>query len=85
MTIATHTLTDGLNNFIFEVTPDVCLIKFVNCFGAITETMELTIQEGRKQWQLALRMGNKRGYTNPRRPEPSAFAVEMGETPLYVD
>jgi hypothetical protein len=85
MTTATHSLTDGLNNFIFEVTADVCLIKFVNCFGAITETMECTVEEGRKHWALALRQGNKRGYTNPRRPEPSAFAVEMGETPLYVD
>jgi hypothetical protein len=85
MTTATHTLTDGLNNFIFEVSDDTCLIKFVNCFGAITETMQLTVEKGRKQWSLALRMGNKRGYTNPRRPEPSAFAVEMGEVPLYVD
>jgi hypothetical protein len=85
MTIATHTLTDGLNNFIFEVSDETCLIKFVNCFGAITETMQFTVEEGRKQWKLALACGNKRGYTNPRRPEPSAFAVEMGEVPLYVD
>lgn len=85
MATATHTLTDGLNNFIFEVSADACLIKFVNCFGAITETMEFTIAEGRKQWKLALDCGNKRGYTKPRRPEPSAFAAEMGEVPLYVD
>jgi len=85
MTTSTHTLTNGLQNFIFEVAGDTCLIKFVNCFGAITETMEFTVAEGRKQWKLALDCGCKRGYTNPRRPEPSAFAVEMGETPLYVD
>ena len=85
MTTATHTLTDGLNNFIFEVSAKNCSIKFVNCFGAITETMEFTVEEGRKQWKLALACGNKRGYTNPRRSEPSAFAVEMGETPLFVD
>ena len=64
---------------------DLCVVKFVNAFGAITETMEFTIEEGRKQWDLALRCGNKRGYSVPRRPQPSAFAVEMGETPLYVD
>ena len=85
MTTATHTLTNGLQNFIFEVSADTCVIKFVNAFGAITETMEFTVEEGRKQWKLALGCGCTRGYTNPRRPEPSAFAVEMGETPLYVD
>ena len=84
MTTATHTLTNGAQNFIFEIS-DVALIKFVNEFGAITETMEFTIEEGRKQWKLALSCGCKRGYTNPLRPEPSAFAVEMGETPLFVD
>lgn len=47
--------------------------------------MEFTIAEGRKQWKLALDCGNKRGYTKPRRHEPSAFEVEMGEVPLYVD
>ena len=85
MTTATHTLTDGLNNFIFEVSAENCLIKFVNCFGAITDTMEFTVEGGRRQWKLALACGSKRGYTNPLRPEPSAFAVEAGETPLFVD
>ncbi len=84
MTTATHTLTDGLNNFIFEVSTDICLIKFVNCFGAITETMEFTVEEGRKQWKLALACGNKRGYSLPRRPEPSLFAIKKGEKPLHA-
>ena len=84
MTTATHTLTNGLQNFIFEVTADVCLIKFVNCFGVITETMEFTIEEGRKQWKLALDCGCKRGYTNPRRPEPSAFDDNRWEAELAL-
>jgi hypothetical protein len=84
MTTATHTLTNGLQNFIFEVTEDVCLIKFVNCFGAITETMEFTIEEGRKQWKLALDCGCERGYTNPRRSEPSAFDDNRWEEELAL-
>lgn len=82
MTTAIHTLTNGQQNFVFEVTGETTIIKTVNVFGGLTKAETLATSEGRKQWAFALKCGCVKGWTeSPYRDQPSAY----DEEPLYVD
>lgn len=82
MTTATHTLTNGAENFIFSVSDTEATLTTINQFGAETDKEVTTVEELRSLWLAALKHGCKRGWTNPIRIQPSAFD---NEEPLYCD
>ena len=49
MTTATHTLTDGLGFFIFEVTEDHLPDQVRQLLGSHHRDRQFTVEEGRKQ------------------------------------
>ena len=73
MTTATHTLTNGLQNFIFSVTDMEASLATINEWGVEVEKEIMSVAALRQQWTAALKHGCKRGWTNPRREQPSAF------------
>jgi len=73
MTIATHSLTNGKNNFLFTVNGSEGTLITINQFGAEIEKEVMTVEELRQLWKAAVKHGCKRGWTNLLRAEPSAF------------
>lgn len=79
---AIHTLTNGHQNFIFEVGDRSVTIKTVNAFGGMELEETRTLAQGRYQWKMALKHGCTKGWTVSKyREQPSRF----DEEPLYVD
>ena len=79
---AVHTLTNGHQNFIFEVGPRSATIKTINAFGGLEHEEERTLGQARYQWRMALKHGCTKGWTvSEYREQPSAF----DEEPLCVD
>ena len=85
MTTAIHTLTNGHQNFIFEVRNDGATIKTVNAFGGVEHEEERTIDQARYQWRMALKHGCKRGWTISKyRAHPSFFDDNRCEAELAL-
>ena len=76
MTTATHSLTNGLQNFIFTVTDFDASLVVINEWGQETHKEVMSVQELRRQWAAAIKHCCHRGWTNPRRSQPSAFDAD---------
>ena len=82
---AIHTLTNGYQNFIFEIREDGATIWTINVFGGLEHEEERTIDQARYQWQMALKHGCKRGWTvSQYREQPSAFDDNRWEEELAL-
>jgi len=95
------TITNGTQNWLFEINGDQAQIFEVNQFGFIEKIREMTRDEARTFYARAFRLivDIRKGWEAPKscpietnqnplytgEPNPSDFAVEMGEIPLYVD
>lgn len=84
MTTATHTLTNGVQNFIFTVSGSEAILTTISQFGAEVEKEVMTVAALRAQWTAALKHGCKRGWTNPIRTQPSAFDENCWEAELAL-
>ena len=73
MLTVTHTLTNGVQNFIFSVTDTEASLTEINEWGVEVEKEIMSVAALRQWWTAALKHGCKRGWTNPRREHPSAF------------
>lgn len=83
--IATHTLTNGFQNFIFEVDADHATVKTINAFGNCDLVEELTVDQARYQWKMALKHGCTIGWTvSEYRQQPSAFDENIYEAQLAL-
>lgn len=95
------TITNGTQNWLFEITGNQAEIFEVNQFGFIEKVRRMTTEEARTFYARAFRLivDIRKGWEAPQsctietdqnplymgRPTPSSFSVEMGEVPLYVD
>ena len=81
MTTATHTLTNGIENYQFEIQGDLTILTTVNAAigrnGGLLAREEITTAEARKMWGYALKHGCVKGWTEATVADP--------EAPLYVD
>ena len=84
MTTATHSLTNGQDNFLFTVNGSEGTLITINQFGAETEKEVMTVEELRRWWKAAFKHGCKRGWTNSIRIQPSAFDENQYETELAL-
>ena len=83
---AIHTLTNGTQNFIFEAGAQETILKTVNVFGGLEKTEALATPVARENWAFALKCGCTKGWTAPQyREQPSAYDIELSETPLFCD
>ena len=60
-----YTLTNGFQNFIFEVGSRHATIKTINAFGYLAHEEERTLAQARYQWKMALKHGCVKGWTQP--------------------
>ena len=76
MTTTTHSLTNGVSNFIFSVAGNKGFLTTINEWGVEIEKEEMTVPALRKMWAAALKNGCKRGWTAPLREQPSVFETD---------
>jgi len=82
MTTAIHTLTNGIENYQFEINGDVTILTTINAAigrnGGLLAKEEITTAEARKMWSYATTKGGcTEGWTEATKADPDA--------PLYVD
>lgn len=76
MTITTHSLTNGVSNFIFAISGNEGSLTTVNEWGVVIQKEVMTVSALRQMWTAALKNGCKRGWTAPRREQPSVFEAD---------
>jgi len=81
MTTTIHSLTNGVENYLFEITGDIATLTTVNAAigrnGGLLAKEEITTAEARKMWAYGLKHGCVEGWTEPSVADP--------EAPLCVD
>ena len=84
MTTTTHSLTNGVSNFIFSIAGDEGTLTTVNEWGVVIQKEVMTVPDLRQMWTAALKNGCKRGWTAPRREQPSGFDDNHWEAELAL-
>ena len=81
MATATHTLTNGIENYQFEIDGDFAVLTTINASigrnGGLIAKEKITTTEARKMWAYGLKHGCTKGWTEATLTDP--------EAPLYVD
>lgn len=77
----THTLTNGIENYQFDINGDTATITHINAAigrnGGLLYKEEITTAEAREMWAYGLKHGCTEGWTEATTSDP--------EAPLYVD